>query len=91
MRLVRIRSLVGDVLAIKKIETADACISARIVSAAQNSADYTEIEISITVPKGKRFLSGDVVLLFSNPVSYELRIPVTTVRLGSSSGEKRPE
>jgi hypothetical protein len=89
-RLVKIRSLVQDTAAIEKITTTDSSISARVLSSGKSAADYLEVEVRVKLPQSKRLLAGDVVLHLIRPISSELRIPITAVRLEGSNVQKNP-
>lgn len=88
-QLVRLRPLDGQPIVIKKVTTSDSCILTRVVSAPQGSADAAEVEVSVTIPEGKRFLAGDVIVQLG-PNSQEIRIPVSAVRVGFSGSVERP-
>ena len=85
-QVVSVRPIDGRAIVIDKITTSDPGIQARVLAAPASPADGAEIEVTVTLSEGKRFLVGDVTLHIGSPASREVRIPVTALR-GGSPGE----
>ena len=83
-QVVRVRPLDGQAIVVDKITTSDPGIQARVLAAPASAADGAEIEVTVTLSEGKRFLAGDVVLHLGSLASCEVRIPVTALRGGGS-------